>query len=166
MPNKVNTPLKDAIVQTKINNPEFTLREIGEKFNLSRERIRQILVSVNMETRSAKRVEIANTPLPICMMPECENRVSHRPRTYCVVCVENGSWKTHMGIRRRRIPQITIQCDYCSKDITMRETLYQRQRSRHKNTFCSQKCRSRHVWHTQKLVENVDGRIVRVLLGR
>lgn len=162
---KKNLPKVNAVIKMRLNNPELTLREIGEAFNLTRERIRQILVAENIETRSSRRVAMATTPYPVCLEPECENRVPHRGRSYCVVCVKSGVWQRDNGLRRRRIPQVTSKCTRCNTDITMRETLYNRQRSKYKNMYCSQKCRSMYVWETQ-IVKNVGGRIVKVPLGK
>ena len=165
MGNKKNIEKTNAIVTMRVANPELTLQEIGTYFNLTRERIRQILVSANVETRSSHRIEILTRPYPVCVTPKCENTVPRRGRQYCISCLENGTWIQDMGLRRRRIPQVTVQCNRCNKDISMRETLLNRQRSRYKNMYCSQKCRSTHVWEQQK-VKNVSGRIVRVQLGQ
>tara|TARA_R110000824_G_scaffold52052_7_gene144695 strand:+ start:2233 stop:2730 length:498 start_codon:yes stop_codon:yes gene_type:complete len=165
MPNIRNTTKNTAIINMRIEHPEFTLGEIGERFNLTRERIRQILVYSNMETRSSKRIELANTPRPTCAIIDCENLVADRVRTYCTSCVKTGRWLKDMGVRRQRIPRITIQCKRCNKDIIMRETLYKRQRNRYINIFCSQFCRSKYVWETQQ-VRNVNGKIQKIPLGK
>ena len=58
--------LRNEIVTLREENPNMTLREIGEIVNRTRERVRQILTSEDAETRSAKRIESDNRPDPIC----------------------------------------------------------------------------------------------------
>jgi hypothetical protein len=165
MTNIRNTPKNTAIINMRHEHPELTLREIGTLFNLTRERIRQILVFSNMETRSSKRVELANTPLPTCIISDCENLVADRVRTYCTVCVQSGRWIQDRASRSQRVPRITIQCKRCNIDTTMRETLYNRQRRTHTNIFCGQSCRSKYLWESQQ-VRNVGGKILKVPLGK
>jgi len=155
----------DLVIQMRLEHPEFTLRELGEKFNVSRERIRQILASANVETRSYKRVISSLMPLVNCAIPDCGNRIEKKGMTYCRECIESGYWAIYTGSLRRKIPRVTFQCKRCDTDITMRQTLYERQKRQYTNTFCSQRCRSLYVWETQS-VRNVGGKIVKSPLGK
>ena len=155
----------DLVIQMRLEHPEFTLRELGEKFNVSREYIRQILSSANVETRSYNRVVSSLMPLANCAIPDCENRIEKKGMTFCRRCIDGGYWSTFLGSRKRKVPRVTFQCKRCNKDITMRQTLYERQKRQYINTFCSQKCRSLYIWETQS-VRNVGGRIVKSPLGK
>ena len=133
--------LRNEIVTLREENPNMTLREIGEIVNRTRERVRQILTSEDAETRSAKRIESDNRPDPICRVcnksfsdiniPKSKSKI----RVYCRECINNGSWAIDMGERRRRILRINVPCAYCGIEINMRETLYKRQQSKHTNLF-------------------------------
>ena len=160
--------VRREIVTLRKENPEITLRQIGELVNRTRERVRQILVSENIETRSSKRVENDSRPTPICRICHQEIisplKTTHN-RVYCDECVSNHLSQIDTGLRRRRIPQIDISCAYCNTVMTMRETLYKRQQHKYKNIFCSSSCRSRYTWQQQG-IRNVNGRVVKVPLGK
>lgn len=167
--NQKSLQLRHFIVTLRKENPDLTLQQIGITVNRTRERVRQILVSEGIETRSAKRVESASRPNPICRVCHKEIRIAknsyaHR-RVYCDECVSDNSDKIDMGLRRRRIPRIDVSCPYCHTVINMRETLYERNKLKNTNIFCSRSCRSRYMWQ-QQIVKNVGGRIVKVRLGR
>jgi len=159
--------LRNEIVILRKENPGMTLREIGELVHRTRERVRQILSSEDVETRSAKRVENANRPNPICRVCHKEFTAikDKKKKVYCRECMSNGAWNVDMGLRRRRIPRIDVPCTYCSTIVNIRETLYKRKQKKHKNLFCSSSCRSLFTWK-QQLIQNINGRIVKVPLGR
>ena len=85
-------------------------------------------------------------------------------RVYCSECVKTKVWFTDRGLRSRRIPLIDIPCAYCNKTVTMKETLYKRQQTLHKNLYCSRSCRSKNLW-ANKIVINVSGRIRKLRLS-
>ena len=140
-------------------NPDMTLQQIATIVNRSRERVRQICVSENLETRSAKRVETATRPNPTCRICNTEMPKSPR-RVYCDECVAHKLQHIDRGLRERRIPRGNIPCHYCKANINMRETLITRHKNHYKNFFCSTSCRSKNVW-AMKVLVNIDGRIRR-----
>ena len=164
--NEKSIQLKHDIITLRQENPVMTLQQIAMTVNRTKERVRQILVSAGIETRSAKRIESASRPTPICRTCNKEVRMNEKryKRTYCDECISTKIWHIDMGLRRRRIPRIDIPCAYCNKTITMRETLYKRQQIRHKNLYCSKSCRSKGLWANQIII-NVGGKIRSVRLG-
>ena len=165
--NQKSTELRQLIVRLRKENPAMTLQQIATAVNRTRERVRQILVSEEVETRSAKRVESASRPNPLCRI--CNKEIFRPPskhkRAYCDECISTKIWLIDMGLRRRRIPRIDTPCAYCNKIVTLIETLYKRQRSLHKNLYCSKSCRSKGMWANQVVI-NVGGRIRRLRLGK
>lgn len=166
MTNQKALQLRHFVVTLRQENPDMTLQQIATAVNRTRERVRQILVSEEMETRSAKRVESASRPTPLCRI--CNKEIFRPPsrhrRTYCDECIRTKVWRIDMGLRKRRIPQIDTPCAYCKKTVTMRETLYKRHQTLHKYFYCSKSCRSKGLWANQAVM-NVDGRIKRFRLG-
>jgi len=165
MTNQKSLQLRHFVVTLRQQNPDMTLQQIATAVNRTRERVRQILVSEEMETRSAKRVESASRPTPLCRV--CNTEIIRPPsrhrRAYCDECIRTKIWRVDMGLRKRRIPRIDVPCAYCTKIVNMRETLYKRNKAQ-KNFYCSKSCRSKGMWANQ-IVMNVDGRIKRFRLG-
>jgi len=142
------------------HHPEMTLQQIGDLVSLTRERVRQILVSENLETRSTKQIESINRPNYFCRV--CKNEIINNTKSkrfYCDVCIHNGAGKIDKGLRRRRVLRIDVPCDYCQILVTILETAYKR-RQQYKNFYCSRSCRSKNLW-ANKVVINVNGRIQR-----
>ncbi len=161
--------IRNTIVTLRKENPNWTLRDIGELVHRTRERVRQILVSEKLNTRRETRIAYDFLPNPICEVCNKEiifaiNQINKRTRTYCDECVSNGRMGIAKGLKIRKEKK-TIPCTYCNKLMTMTEHSYEVKQSKNKNMFCSASCRSRHTWQ-QQLVKNVGGRIVKVQLGR
>jgi len=153
--------LRHDIVTLRQENPAMTLQHIAIIVNRSRERVRQILVSENIETRSAKRVKSANRPTPLCRL--CNTEIltyRSKTRVYCDECVRTKVSHIDRGLRIRRIPRVHIPCCYCDAIIDMRKTLYESHQKLYKNLFCSTSCRTRYLWDNKVLV-NIGGTIMR-----
>ena len=165
--NEKSIQLKHDIITLRQENPVMTLQQIAMTVNRTKERVRQILVSENLETRSAKRVENANRPNAFCRLCNTEiitgtinNKRIPPTRKYCDNCVSSRIWTIDRGIRSRRIPRVHIPCCYCNAIIDMRKTLYESHQRLYKNLFCSTSCRTKHLWDTKVLV-NIGGTIMK-----
>jgi len=73
----MTTGSRTKVVELRTHHPHMTLIEIGEEVGVTRERVRQILVSENLETRSTARIPI---PMPPCR--RCGNFVPYRKRIF------------------------------------------------------------------------------------
>ena len=77
MTNQKSLQLRHFVVTLRQQNPDMTLQQIATAVNRTRERVRQILVSEEMETRSAKRVESASRPTPLSRV--CNTEIIRPP---------------------------------------------------------------------------------------
>jgi len=77
------------VVELRTHHPHMTLREIGEELGITRERVRQILTSENLETRSTARIPI---PMPPCR--RCGNFVPYRKRIFCSSICQHPTGRT------------------------------------------------------------------------
>jgi len=118
------TPTRSQITELRKNNPNMTLQEIGETVGVSRERVRQILHSEQLETRSVDRIPV---PMPLCKT--CNNPVPLRKRIYCSAECQRPEGKT------------TLNCHYCNKEITVMSSIYRARTKRATNVHCSRVCR-------------------------
>ena len=76
------TSNRATVVKLRKEQPNMTLQEMGEQIGISRERVRQILVSENLSTRSIKEVERRTfKPLPRC--ESCNLPTKAYNRKYC-----------------------------------------------------------------------------------
>lgn len=115
---------RDDIVRLRTTYPEMTLSDIGGELGLSRERVRQILVQENLETRSTGRIPI---PMPTCKM--CNNLVPTRKHTYCSPKCQRPNGRT------------TTRCYGCNKEITLMTSQYKARTQKALHVHCSRACR-------------------------
>ena len=118
-------PSRDKVKEIREQHPEWTLNEIGEELGISRERVRQILRSENLETRSAKRVP---KPMPPCV--RCGEPVPYRKRIYCSPNCQRPNGRT------------TLHCHYCNKPVEVMSSIAKSRNSRYKFFHCSRECRN------------------------
>jgi len=117
---KENNGNRARIIDYRVKHPELTLLEIGNRVGVSRERVRQVLTSEQLETKSLKR----QPPVfPKCK--KCETRVPTRNRIYC----SDECKKTEK----------TIPCAYCQKEMSFRISIYNA-RNRSIKQHCSREC--------------------------
>jgi hypothetical protein len=102
----------------------MTLTEIGNEIGITRERVRQLLVSEHLETRSTGKIPV---PMPLCK--RCGIPVPYRKRTFC-------SDKCH-----RPTGRVTVNCRYCGKEISLMASVYKTRSVRSKYMHCSRTCR-------------------------
>ena len=113
------------VVQTKARNPCATLQQIGDKYGVTRERVRQILEPYNMPTGLSIRVAFKRK------CPECGGIKLAESRV-CPKCHEH-------------IHYIPLVCDYCGG-------LFYRQRGKvlarlgkrqYNHVFCGRPCQGK-----------------------
>ena len=112
------------IIHLRENFPELTLREIGEKVNLTRERVRQILIDANLNTKSLARM---TSPLPLCAT--C-NKTLHNRRLKC--CSQECQYPNG---------QTTFQCATRGTSQTVMTSVYKARMQRNSTIHCSRTCR-------------------------
>ena len=117
-------PSRMHVVELRKNNPSMTLMEIGTIAGVTRERVRQILKSENLETRSTGRIP---SPMPPCK--QCGTPVSNRRRTYCSPECQRPYGRT------------TTHCYYCQKEIVLMTSEYKGRVQRFNHLHCSRACR-------------------------
>ena len=117
---------RDIVTYLRRTSPDMTLQEIGSHVGISRERVRQILVSEQLETRSRGRY----LPLPVCLY--CGTSLPNRQRKYCDSKCQYPNGKT------------TVYCNYCNKEMIFMTSVYLSRTSRAKYIHCSRSCRDNH----------------------
>ena len=124
------------IVQLRKEHPNMTLQEMGEQIGISRERVRQILVSENLSTRSIKEVERRTfKPLPRC--ESCNLPTKAHNRKYCSSgCRFPGGWTT-------------FACYRCGKENTIETSQYKKRAKYYNHMHCSKSCSTKTYWETK-----------------
>jgi len=112
------------IIHLRENFPELTLREIGEKVDLTRERVRQILTDANLNTKSSARISAS---LPLCAA--C-NKILHNKRLK--FCSQKCQYPNG---------QTTFQCATCGISQTVMTSVYKARMKRNSTMNCSRTCR-------------------------
>ena len=115
---------RDGVKSLRIANPDMTLREIGEELGITRERVRQILTSEHLETRSTARIP---TPMPPCK--RCGNPVLYRKRLFCSRICQRPTGRT------------IVMCHSCGKEISLMTSIYKTRHARAAHIHCSRTCR-------------------------
>jgi len=114
------------IIHLRENFPELTLREIGEKVDLTRERVRQILINVNLNTKSLARI---TTPLTLCAT--CNKTLNNRRLKFCSQECQYPNGQT------------TFQCETCGTSKTVMTSIYKARIQRNSTIHCSRTCRDK-----------------------
>ena len=110
------------IIHLRENFPELTLREIGEKVNLTRERVRQILIDANLNTKS-----LARMTTPLCAT--CNKTLHNRRLKFCSQECQYPNGQT------------TFQCATCGTSQTVMTSVYKARMQRNSTIHCSRTCR-------------------------
>ena len=113
-----------AVIHLRENFPELTLREIGEKVDLTRERVRQILTDANLTTKSLARIA---TPLPLCAT--CNKTLHNKRLKFCSQKCQYPNGQT------------TFQCAICGSYQTVMTSVYKARMKRNSTIHCSRTCR-------------------------
>jgi len=154
-------PKRDAVIQLRLTQPELTLKEIGEKVSLTRERVRQLLKKAGMETRSAKEAYQRRPehlrfgdPCRRCGEPVPWTRNKHYKATNGRY-YSTGSYALYCSKECRSAPQIVLICEYCGNEYKIASKLYARRlkfiaEGKYKSTYCSYSCKSLAYWSATK----------------
>lgn len=107
----------------RIANPELTLDQIGDTFNVTRERIRQVLVGLELPTKAKRHIRWV--PCPNCGKP-----IHHR-RFCSMECLSAYCL-------------IEVSCEVCGESIlrNRKERTYRRDNG-YEHTFCSKVCQGK-----------------------
>jgi len=115
---------REKIIDYRKNHPYMTLESIGNNVGVTKERVRQILNSENLETRSLHRIP---APMPNCKV--CSKPVTYRRRIFCSAECQYPGGRT------------TTKCHSCNKEITLMTSVYNSRLKRAKFIHCSRVCR-------------------------
>jgi hypothetical protein len=111
-----------SIVEYRLKNPCLTLQQVGDKFSLTRERIRQILVEKHSPTRKFIQKYL------------CLNCGNVNPRQNKKFCSRECCFEFH---------QVPVICDQCGKMFKRRVSnllSYPTRHGSHNHTFCNRHC--------------------------
>ena len=87
---------RKSIARMRRRFPCYSLQQIGDKFGISRERVRQILNEMGEETKGLKRL----MPPTVRRCQRCEEEIVPIKVTYCAKC-------------RYELHNVQIVCDQC-----------------------------------------------------
>ena len=118
------TGARERIIDYRKNHPYMTLEAIGTNVGVTKERVRQILHSENLETRSVPRIP---DPMPGCRA--CGKPVNYRRRIFCSSECQFPLGKTHTN------------CHHCNTEITLMTSVYNSRMRRAKFIHFSRPCR-------------------------
>ena len=117
----------NLIIQAKVNNPCATLEQVGSKFGITRERVRQILKRAGTSTtRYNYRAKMT--------CPRCGQK-KYSASNYCPKCY-------------RGLHNVTLQCINCGTYFERNQSqfLYQVNNPRYKgHFFCNRKCLGKYI---------------------
>ncbi|MEK6878660.1 MAG: sigma factor-like helix-turn-helix DNA-binding protein, partial [Nanoarchaeota archaeon] len=115
---------RTKVARYRIKHSDWTLQQIGTKCGVSRERIRQILKKMGLQTRSDHFIKIKK-----CV--GCDNIVTSRDRIYC----SNDCYTNNHSI--------LVFCSTCQKVKRIRKADYNRNNNQRRYTgrfFCDRNC--------------------------
>ena len=123
------TPRNQIIIDFRLEHPELTLEAIGKEFDLTRERIRQILKEAEVETKSSTFIQREEERLIVPDCIRCGKPVSKKRLQFCSMeC-------------RYPLGSTTFACAFCGIEKTIRTTTYIERTSRYLKLHCSRTCR-------------------------
>lgn len=144
---------RQTVINLRTNHPDWTLEKIGQAVDRTRERVRQILISENLEQRSTKAAYSRLPPHlkkgPPC--PKCGTLVPYRERSYDSG-YKGGSYPKYCSAEcRPKEEAIELTCFYCNKIyvLTIPQAKSRQRRvtnGRYKATYCSHSCSSHAYW--------------------
>ena len=134
------TPNRELIIQLRKAHPDMHLQSMEEKVGLTKERVRQILVSENLSTRSVKEVERREfKPLPRCIT--CNLPTKKYDRKHCSIeCTIKARWPNS---------STTFSCYRCGKKKTISTSQYKKRVQNYNHIHCSKSCSAKTYWETK-----------------
>ena len=116
--------VRDLVIQKRIANPYATTPQIASEVGVTKERVRQILVSENLPTRYRKPSYVCNN---------CGNKFPFNSRKSRLFCSSEC---------RKEYYQATLRCDACGKLFTLGySVLKTRVKSASQHFYCSLACK-------------------------
>ena len=139
------TSNRELIVQLRKGHPDMTLKIMAEMVGLTKERVRKILVSENLSTRSVKEVERREfKPLPRCVT--CNLPTKKYNRKHCSIeCASKTRWPNS---------STTFACYRCGKKTTIATSQYKKRVQHYNHMHCSKSCSTKTYWETKYLKVN------------
>ena len=133
-------PRRAKVVELRKLNPEWTLQNIADEVEVSRERVRGILKSENLETRRIK----IRPPAPLCM--KCKT-----PVPFITTSLHGGHYNKYCSIECRSEEIIELTCVYCNSLYVLTTAQAKGRQKRVTNgyskaTYCSHSCSSKAYW--------------------
>jgi len=129
-----------SVTQLRLDNPTWTLNEIGQQVGLTRERIRQILKHNNFQTKAINKY-------PTLKCARCQKLIT-TPKGYTLhVKPDNTPGKRYCSVYCRQFGKYDYySCNYCKKLIWMSNARYKIRTTRNKTFHCSKKCNGFDLW--------------------
>ena len=123
----LNTDKYLNICMYRIEYPEYTLQNIGDKTHVCREYVRQVLKQMNLPTKHKNYGSIISKI--IC--PKCGGIKTYRSK-YCKKCTREFHYEF-------------VQCEICQKPIERRiqYTKYMKEHRGYQHTWCSKSCQGK-----------------------
>jgi YHS domain-containing protein len=123
--------INEFIIRERIDNPGATLKQIGDKYNRSYERVRQILAKNNLPTRHCR---TKYHPKYICN--QCHQVIDQTKTAAKLFCSPECKQAFYLA---------TLECDGCGKLFQMEIWRLKRKIVNHLQEyfFCSRRCRGR-----------------------
>ena len=146
MGNKKNIEKTNAIVTMRVANPELTLQEIGTYFNLTRERIRQILKNNNVPTRAISK-------FPPAKCANCQKPLTNTNGSAIHLTASTPA-KSYCNTQCREAKLYDYySCDYCGKLVWKRKKEYKHLKTLSQTFHCSHSCSHLHQWNTNGAIK-------------
>jgi len=130
--------IRSEIIALRTNQPNIRASRIAEIIGVSRERVRQILVELDMPTNFFKQ--------RIYHCIECGKEI-YKPSNYCQNCYTE---KCHKKYRTKLI------CPYCKKEFSRMNSYVKRQAKLGHRMYCSTSCCDLATWERRRAkLENI-----------
>lgn len=136
---------RKMIIGLRVTHPEWTLKQIGDKVGCSRERVRQILASEGMESRSTKAV-YTRQPRHLKKGPPCKHCGTPVPYTFYSKSRSGRYPKYCSPICRVKYYHTDVTCSHCKKMFVLGKSQVKSRKERNKDLYCSHSCRSKVYW--------------------
>jgi hypothetical protein len=120
-------PVRELVIQERVKNPCATLKQIGDKFGVSREYIRQILSEAGLPTRHRR---------PGYMCNYCFNVFTPSGSHSILFCNPECS---------KQYALVTLECESCNKlfPANYSRISYQIRKKGQQHFYCSRRCKGK-----------------------
>lgn len=125
---------KDSIRELRNTNPNMQAIVIARQLGVSRERVRQLLVKLNLPTKFQQHFQCSKCGKKL----RCNSR---KPSKLCWVCYIEDYHKHHTT---------KLVCPHCNKQFTRKNSYIERESRLGQKLYCSYSCRALSMWETRK----------------